>query len=268
MEHNLATSGRLICDSTKRVRLRFIHACKAAGVNNNNDESIWFESADNQLVLVARENDPAPGVPGAIFSGLLSASALNDAGQLLLSAQLAGPGVGSDERAYWLYDSGGLTLVARERNPAPGMGPGWSFQDFFGAALNNHGQMVFGASAVNGLQFTQGIWALEPGGDLRLVVRSDDTFDVDNGPGVDLRSIFSIDFQSNSASGHPDGFNDRNELVVEVVFNEPSHGIFVLAIPEPNTFTISLCACIALASRRIALCNSRTRAAKQGSTHG
>jgi hypothetical protein len=114
----------------------FYASLRGADVTTADDEALWSHLA-GVVELRAGEGDPAPGTPpGIVFGeGLLGSrpgafpfADFNASGQLLLRADLLGPGVDefSDE-ALFRDGASGLDLVLREGDPAPGAGPGVTF---------------------------------------------------------------------------------------------------------------------------------------------
>jgi hypothetical protein len=75
--------------------LAFPATLGGAGVTTENDSAVYVRSATGAIRLVAREGDPAPGIsgPDGVFASF-SAFQINDSGQLLFRAQLAGGGMG------------------------------------------------------------------------------------------------------------------------------------------------------------------------------
>ncbi len=140
------------------------------GVDDSNEHGFWLEESGS-LTLVAREGSAAPGT-SAVFSRLLGASTLNNAGQMTFRGQLSGPGVNSSNNTgIWSKRSGSLALVARTGSIAPGTGANYSF--FHNPILNDAGQIAFiggltgpGVSGSNGI----GIWS-KGSGSLALEVR-------------------------------------------------------------------------------------------------
>lgn len=73
---------------------------------------------------------------------------------------------------------------------------------------------------------------------LGLTVRTGEWLDVDDGQGVDLRQVKSVDFLSNAAAGSMphDGFNDAGQLAFTATFTDGTGGVFVSSLatlPEP-----------------------------------
>lgn len=81
-------------------------------------DTIWTGSA-NQPQLVAREGDAAPGTTES-FTQLGVEPHLNNAGQVLLAAQVSGPS--SQRDGLWLGTPGNLKLLARTHTSLPGLG--------------------------------------------------------------------------------------------------------------------------------------------------
>lgn len=84
--------------------------------SNSFPNSIWAED-ETGLQLIARTGDQAPGAADGVFFRLFRPEvAFNDAGQVMFTALLGGPGVSSrDGEGIWATDrSGNLQLVARE----------------------------------------------------------------------------------------------------------------------------------------------------------
>ena len=83
-------------------------------------------------------------------------------------------------------------------------------------------------------------------GNLRLIVRQGDTIDVDDGPGIDLRTIRYLSvFSSNTGNddGRGSGFNDLGQLAFKATFTDGATGIFVsdrvAVIPEPSSLLLA-----------------------------
>jgi hypothetical protein len=134
--------------------------------------SLWIETHDRMLELVAYDGQPAPGLPGdfrfSSFGDALGNIALNLAGQAAFSAQArSGPGDNpSFLRGIWARDlSGALRLVAHEGQmidvddgPAADMRtiaqlafePFSGNQDGRASGLSDGGQIAFWAEFTDG----------------------------------------------------------------------------------------------------------------------
>jgi hypothetical protein len=105
--------------------------------------------------------------------------------------------------------------------------------------MNGLGQVAF-----TGVAGGSGIWATDKNGVLQLIVAAGSLIDVDNGLGVDLRTVSSVSMVANESFnggiGNEDGvasaFNDRGQLAFSATFTDGSRGVFVsdvVAVPEP-----------------------------------
>lgn len=97
--------------------------------------------------LVAREGDAAPGTPAGVHYAFFDPPVLNDVGQAAYFADLAGSGVTfANNEAIYGGPLAAPQLVARTGNAAPGtmLGVNYSFLD--PPALNDLGQIAYGAS--------------------------------------------------------------------------------------------------------------------------
>jgi hypothetical protein len=227
----------------------------------DNFNGIW-SGKKNDLHLVARRGDHAPGTPaGAVYGGSGNSGsgfyppAINIHGDVAFQSDLR-VGLGgvnlSNDSAIWVEKSGIVQLVVREGDFAPGV-PGGFFHDFIEPAaplFNNSGHIAFSAvlSSSNGAVSNannRGIWAQDPLGTLTLVARTGDLVDVDDGPGVDLRTISLLLLRSGSTgqSGTPNTFNDAGQLAFEARFTDGTQGVFLWSpnnVPEPSTISVLL----------------------------
>ncbi|HEX6961659.1 MAG TPA: choice-of-anchor tandem repeat NxxGxxAF-containing protein [Lacipirellula sp.] len=157
----------------------------SGGVTSDTDAAIWSEAAGS-LELVAREGSQAPGVSrGGAFAEFARYPLLNDNGQVAFPALLR-TGVGGvtadNNSGVWAQRDGGMDLVAREGEQAPGAPPAASFSSFTAnmssegfIAFNNQGRTAFTASLAvgsGGVTTTNdtGIWA-ETASGLTLMAR-------------------------------------------------------------------------------------------------
>ena len=100
-------------------QVAFVGTVTGDNVEFINDRGIWSQQGrERSLSLVARENDPAPGTAGALFSNL-SLPTLNSAGQLAFFGTVRGAEVTSrNDGAIWAQDlAGEFQLIAREGEP-------------------------------------------------------------------------------------------------------------------------------------------------------
>lgn len=128
------------------------------GSTQDNDEGFWA-NRNGTLELLVREGNPAPGLPGITFGGAgdyvgtgysFESEAWSNASKLGIQANITGPGIdyGNNE-ALWVERAGGLTLLAREGDEAPGFSGNVTFggasvtAEFGDIELNALGQAAF-----------------------------------------------------------------------------------------------------------------------------
>lgn len=223
----------------------------AGEVTSENNAAIWAQRDGNPLALFVRESQHAPGTGPAVGFGAFDDTRINSAGQIAFRSVLGGiPGAGEsgvttlNDFGIWSDVGGSLELVVRENDPAPGTGDGVLFDAILAPTLNASGQMAFmtdlrgtGISAAN----NTAIWFKSPGEALQLIAREGDQLDVDDGPGIDLRTISALGIFSDSGGedGQRSGLNDAGELVFIAAFTDTSSGVFVLspsASPIPGDY--------------------------------
>src|SRR5262249_49865032 len=133
-------------------------------VSTTNDEAYWI-ATDGTLHSVAREGDPASGLPaGTILGGGVPLSRgvpLSDSGQIVFNRAF---GVGA--YAIWSGNDAGLRLVAYGGEVAPGAASGASFTNLAQAqpSINRGGGVAFAGSLTgqpyssNSATAADGIW--------------------------------------------------------------------------------------------------------------
>lgn len=169
--------------------------------NGTNDEAIWTD-VSGQVALAARKHDQVPGMlSGIYFDGGFGTLAFNDADQIGFYGRIAGTGVTSTNNYGVMLRSklGGITMVARTGDQAPGTASGTLFSNFgTDPDLNNAGQMALTATlSGNGVTGANGasIWEGTVG-NLHLVARSGAL-----APGA-FNTFYSFDSPIINASGH------------------------------------------------------------------
>jgi hypothetical protein len=140
---------------------------------NNNNNGIWVER-DGSLNLVARRGDPAPDTDLEVDFKDLQGFMLSASGAIALNGRLDGPGIdSSNESGIWSDRTGGLELVARKGNQAPGTQLGVSFGYLQLRFINSQDAIAFSAELTGpGVDETNitGIWS-DRSGSLELLVR-------------------------------------------------------------------------------------------------
>ncbi len=208
-----------------------------SGVDHTNSFGIWSEGS-GALRLVAREGGLAPGADGAVFTGVMAQLLINKNGHTAFSGI-----VENGLSGIWSEGSGTLELVALKGKAAPGVDEG-VFDRFDSLAFNSAGQVMFrgflaGAAVTDSND--RGVWVTDPDGQLHLIVREGDLFDVDDDPLTEeLRTVSTISLLGNSGGedGRPSGFNDAGQAAFLLGFTDGSEGIFVATIPEPASLAL------------------------------
>jgi hypothetical protein len=262
-EFNISQSTPLLLNSSGEFAFRaFLRESVTIGVDTTNDQGIW-SSGTGSLQLVAREGGQAPGiVAGGNFFGF-DPPKFSNGGQTAFIASLAANALlgitPANSTGLWSDANGNLQLVARAGDQAPGMPMGAVFDSFFGGrssvgvALNAAGHAAFFTSVTGGgvtSTNNTGLWAQDQNGNLRLVLREGELFEV--APG-DFRTISFITFQSQSAGGEglARGFNDNYQLALHLNFTNNTSGIFVaqVSVPEPGTIVLAMAVLSSLFTR-------------------
>ena len=144
-----------------------------SGVGN----TLWREGAGS-LELIAQQGQNVPGTPADVeFKDFFNVH-INSAGETVLFAQLQGnvtPGL--DSSGFWKHGAGGVQLVVRSGDPAPGTEVDTNFSNPSSAVLNDAGDIVFtsalkGPSVVVPDNFT-GMWRDAIGGPQLIARRGD-----------------------------------------------------------------------------------------------
>ena len=211
--------GRILIDDDGEVAFRayLLQDLQGTGeVTKSNNTGIWTEQAGSGLELLAREGDPAPGMPsGMVFDNLLYDPIGNENGQVAFYALLR-PNIVEDSSpigsGIWAQDrNGDLRLIVSAGDPLEVATGDTRIVDRLALDfdLNNLGQLLFRATFEDG---TQGIFVsniatiseptivpfdIKPGsfpnsvnlkskGVLSVAILSTDEFDVNN---VDIDTL-------------------------------------------------------------------------------
>lgn len=199
------------------------------------NEGLWLEDSGS-FTLLALRGTQAPGMPsGVLFEAVGAGPVLNDAGQVLSSALLTGPGVdSSNDVAGYLTDKfGNVMLIGRNGDPAPGTPAGTILANpgvFHGVPmLNNAGQFAYSNGLAGpGVDSTNdfGIWASDLHGQVHLIARKGDQIEVAVG---DSRTVSDLSFVggNSTSNGWPSSFNNLGQLAFWASFTDGSEGVFV-----------------------------------------
>jgi hypothetical protein len=200
-----------------------------ASTLNDGTRGIW-EGKAGSLTLIGQTGQPAPGLGGAKYDFFFDL-ALNDKGQVAYRADFAS----GDDSAFAIYAGNphNPTLIAAAGQHAPGTEDGVEFGYLTDPVLNKDGQVAFfgyltGENSRGPNDY--GIFATGHNGDLRLIARYGDDFQV--GPG-DIRNIVALS-HAGVFGTHILSFNADSNLVFMAKFADGSEGIFTATVlPEP-----------------------------------
>ena len=224
----------------------FIFGLSGPGVDGTNNSGIWLADSQN-TELVARKGQAAPGTePQTVFSDF-TRLLLNGQGHTLFEASITGPNIdGTNNLGIWHKDTDALRLIAQKGSHAPGTGPGVVFQTFYGRhsppgfLINNQGQIVF-QGTLTGTDVDSsnntGVWASDRNGNIQLIVRAGDLFDVNDDPLIeDLRTVLFARLMGGSGGedGRPTSFNNAGQLAIDIEFTDGYGGIFVASVGIPG----------------------------------
>ncbi len=153
------------------------HAAITDGVTTTDGFGVW-SGPPEALSLVVRIGDPAPNAgEDILFDRIREMPLLNSTGQFLFSSFLSGPGVTfANDTAVWFGSPAGSVLVAREGDPADGVGPGIHYDEMFAKSLSAAGFVAFTATLEGsgvGSGNERGAWAGATDNPI-LVARQDD----------------------------------------------------------------------------------------------
>jgi hypothetical protein len=236
-------NGRVLYDVT----------LSGAGVTAANDSSLWFYTPGSGSTLLVREGDPAPGTSGATFGNLQDSwypGLFADLADAQREVRDGGRPEGwrrhirvNDRALYVGTVGGGLTMIARAGDPAPGTDA--FFQGFspYYSLINDAGDVAFQATLNGGTSDptnNSGIWTWKAG-TLSLVVRSGapvpgfppvpdvpapiTTYDTFIGWNMSFNDLGQIPRPGNLRGGEiRDGVDDRELLVFD-----PIKGLIVVA---------------------------------------
>lgn len=224
---------------------------------------VWRRSAGQPSVRIARVGGAAPDAPAGVVFAHLGTPVINALGDIAFTGYLQGPGIATGVNDFGVFATQGadLHLVARLGDPAPGV----SDMVFRGIGesltFNRQGQVAFlaGVGAASGAAAQPGIWATDANGLLRLIVTKGSQLDVENGPGVDLRTVSDVSMLQPELGGAgnedelPSAFNERGQLAFIASFTNGTSGVFVssaVAVPEPTDWVAAATAIGVLGARR------------------
>lgn len=243
-------------------RMAVVLHLSGAGVNGDNDTSIWLENAAGDLELAFRESDPAPGTGGAIYMFDVYGYAHGAPGELFFHdtvSNFAGVPANQDE-GLWVRDAAGVvSLVIREGDPAPLAGPGVVYGCCFNQLETDANGRISFASYLDGPGIDdlndEALWIREPDGTLVLRARTGE-----QAPGAPAGAVFAtlrhgaelghggrLTFAERTVSpsapqypDYPDGYglwtaSDSSAPLVDVLLTgDPPSGGAPIGVPDPE----------------------------------
>jgi hypothetical protein len=233
-----------------------------AGVTPANNTAI-FSGRSGDLHMVAREGDQVPGAPAGVVFAQLYSPLINGAGQTVFMADLTGSGVTADNnKGVFIETSQGLRKVVRLGDVMPGDPQNRALQTLWGLSTNSAGDVVFGGQLYwkgwyPGLgEGTTGLWWWNDS-ELEAIAVEGTLFDVDPGPGQDLRRINDIGARGvmwTGGSGGEDGsassLSDNRQILFSLSMERGTQGLFVATVPEPAGMSLGLLAAAGMLLRR------------------
>jgi hypothetical protein len=203
-------------------KVAFRASLTGTGITLTNDIGIW-SGEGGDLTLRVRKGTQAPGLTsGVTFSSLREYPLFNDAGHLAFSGRVTGNGItSSNNLGIWSDASGVMTLVARSGDPVPDLGPDVTLSLTNSSMdMNDSGQIAFYAQLFKSTSpiGIGSLWAQDSEGVVQLIAHTGMQLDVDNGTGVDLRTISTLYFNS---------INDVGQVAFAAHFTDGLQGFFV-----------------------------------------
>jgi hypothetical protein len=192
--------------------------------------------------------EPAP-LPGYTYGYGFSTSAINGQGEVAFASNITDGMAWTT--AIWSEGLGGLHLVAKDGDQAPGLAPGQSFGPIGSGSselvMNEAGQVAFIAD-YGGRSYGTGIWAEDRSGELQLIAHVGQQVELSPG---DVRSITELTFVGNSGleDGYGASFNNRGQVAFGAHLSGGGSAVFVsnlVAVPEPSTVGLAISLVVAM----------------------
>jgi hypothetical protein len=197
--------------------------------------------APGDIELVARTDEPAPGLVDAKLD-FFHDYGINDRGEIAFRAETRIGGATEVGSAIYAGKPDRIELIAADGQRAPGTEGDVFFWYFHDPVINRDGQVAFFATLTGPDargEKDYGLFATGHGGDLRLIARYGDEFEVSPG---DVRTVEALSHAGVHGT-HIVTFNERSDLSMLVRFTDGSEGIFTARVlPEPSAIWLCLVA--------------------------
>ena len=200
-----------------------------------NGKHALFSDSSGVLQIIAMGGEPAPGgLPLDPDFGSFDFVAINENGEVLFRADFEGQTALSDHAIY-LSSGGSLELIAYQGDAAPGTEPGVKFDELLNLSFNDAGQIVFAAALDgDGIDETEEAIYLYSDGELSLIARIGEMFDVDDDPAIeDLREIDQISIADGASfiNSMESSLSAAGNVTFGLKFTDLSEGIFTVKSP-------------------------------------
>ena len=212
-------------------------------------------ASGGNLELLAHTGNIAPGTSD-VYDEITGSTSwldheLTESGSIAFHFQLKdasgdpSPSVdATNNDGFWINDASGTRLAIREGDVAGSLADVTIGQPER-YAFNSQQNLVLLAGLTGNVTADndQALWWVKPNGQMELIVRAGDLFDVDPSSGVDSRTISTIKLDNVGSSAslvripHAEGIlNDANQLVFALDFTDGHSGLFVTTlVPEPTS---------------------------------
>jgi hypothetical protein len=229
------------------------NATLIGAVTPANNAGIW-EGSPEQLNIVARAGDQAPGLPLGVTYGTLFSTPLLSNQTITFVSNLAGA---TPETSIALFTGSPIAVSAliRAGDPLPGTPAGVGLGPIYSLLANSGGQVAFragltgdGVTSANDI----GVWATDVNGKLVFVAREGQAIDLGLGQPLVITDI-GLWSLTGGEDGRPTSFNDDGQLAFAVTFSSiiapgaasgpgisagalpPTlSGVLVVNIPDPS----------------------------------
>ncbi|HYE63752.1 MAG TPA: choice-of-anchor tandem repeat NxxGxxAF-containing protein [Phycisphaerales bacterium] len=218
--------------------LTFTATLAGPGITTENDSAAFIIPGGGGTPTVIREGDAAPGLPG-LTHGTISVVIPSGGGRVLMTSQLAGPGVTTtNNRAIWVGTPGNFSLVMRSGDPAPGL-PGVSPTAFLDVCLSPAGHIAF-LTTLTGTGVTStnntALWGRTSAGQVTLLARKGVPFEFAPGQTITPDAIL-LNSLTGGEDGKPAAVNDDNQVAFLLYVSPTAAAVGVLAhvdaVPPP-----------------------------------
>ena len=176
----------------------------------------------------------SPRSPCPVDDAITVLTSRNGAGRIAFHAYLQSGGAvnSTNNEGIWSSAIGGLTLVARKGDQAPGAPSGAVFSYLPDPGITESGHVAFSAALAGNVTpgvNDSGIWEQDANGNLFNVALTGDVIQV--APG-DFRTIGSLIAYPGSNDGHLRDLNNIDQIAFWARFTDNSEGIFVTVGPD------------------------------------